>query len=83
MRRFKKWIASKGGIATISVSIALVIIALVFITIGYVYLYLDGEWARVGEVFTSKTAITLYIIAGLIAFGLINLLFIALQHREY
>ena len=82
MKQFKKWISSKGGIITILTTITLIIIALISIIIGYVYTDLGGNWNRLGEMFASDYAISIYIILGLVVLAVIYIAIMFKRNEE-
>ena len=82
MKKFKKWLHSKGGIITICTTIALVVIALICIMVGYVYQTLNGDWSLLWEKFTNRFAITVYILLGVGAIFGIYIYFLVKRHKE-
>ena len=69
--RVKKFIARKGGLTAILITIGLIIVALVLMALGYVYGSLNGNWDKFWVWFTEPFAISLYVIGFLVIFGLV------------
>lgn len=65
MKKLKKWVSSKGGIATILITLSLVLVASFCIIVGVIYAYYNGDWSKLGELLSSEFAISIYIIIGL------------------
>ena len=65
MKKLKKWIASKGGIDTILITLSLLLVASFSIVIGVIYAYYNGDWSKLGELLTSDFAISVYIVLAL------------------
>ena len=71
MKKFKKFIQSKGGIWVLLGTIALILIASFLILVGVVYTNFGGDWNRIPEILSSDFAISVYIIIGLTIFALV------------
>ena len=79
MKKFKKWLNTKGGLYTLIATMLLVVVALFCVMIGYVYSDLAGNWNRLGEMFTNPFATTIYVVGALI---LLALLFISILFKR-
>lgn len=72
MKKFRKFINSKGGLKVIIISFVLLLVALFFVIVGIVYGDFGGDWSKIGEILTNDFAIAIYIIVGLVLFLLIK-----------
>jgi uncharacterized BrkB/YihY/UPF0761 family membrane protein len=82
MKKLKKFISSKGGIYAIIGTISLLIIASFLIIVGVIYGTYGGNWGKIGEVLSSKFAIGVYVIIGLVIFFLIYIAIIFKRNEE-
>ena len=82
MKKFKRFITSKGGFVAIFGTIILLALAGFFILLGVIYGNYCGNWGVIGEVLTSKFAIGVYVIMGLVLFFIIYISFIFDRNKE-
>lgn len=82
MKQFKKFITSKGGIFAILGTILLLLLAGALILVGVIYGTYNGNWSVIGQVLTSKFAIGIYVIMGLVLFFMIYITIIFNRKKE-
>lgn len=82
MKKLKKFFTSKGGIFAILCTILLLLLAGFLILVGVIYGTYNGNWGVIGEVLTSKFAIGVYVIMGLVFFFMIYLTIIFNSKKE-
>lgn len=82
MKKFKKFITSKGGIWVIIGTLLLLLLAGFFILLGVIYGNYGGDWSFIGEALSSKFAIGVYVILGLVVFFLIYLTILFDRNKE-
>ena len=82
MKKYKKFIAKKGGIFAILGTILLLLSAGFLILLGVIYGTYNGNWSVVGEVLTSKFAIGVYVIMALVLFFIIYITIIFNRKKE-
>jgi len=82
MKKFKRFITSKGGFVAIFGTIFLLALAGFFILLGVIYGQYGGNWGVIGEVLTSKFAIGVYVIMGLVLFFIIYITLIFDRNKE-
>lgn len=82
MKRLKRFLQSKGGIWAIIGTISLLLLAGFFIILGVIYGTYGGNWGYIGEVLSSKFAIGVYVILGLVVFFIIYLTVIFNRNKE-
>lgn len=82
MKQFKKFITSKGGIFAILGTILLLLLAGGLILVGVIYGTYNGDWSVIGQVLTSKFAIGVYVIMGLVLFFMIYITIIFNRKKE-
>ena len=82
MKKLKKFFTSKGGIFAIFGTILLLLLAGFLILVGVIYGTYNGNWGVIGEVLTSKFAIGVYVIMGLVFFFMIYLTIIFNSKKE-
>ena len=80
-KKFRKFVKSKGGLATLISVISLIFIALFLIVIGMIYSDYGGDWTRIPEFLGSNLAVTVYIVSGLIIVVLIYI-YILIKRKE-
>ena len=80
-KKFRKFVKSKGGLATLISVIALLFIALFLIVIGMIYSDYGGDWSRIPEFLGSNIAVTVYVVVGLVVIALISI-FILIKRKE-
>ena len=82
MKKLKKLFTTKGGIFAIFGTILLLLLAGFLILVGVIYGTYNGNWGVIGEVLTSKFAIGVYVIMGLVFFFMIYLTIIFNSKKE-
>ena len=82
MKKFRKFITSKGGIVAIISTLSLLLLAGFLILRGVIYGTYGGNWGKVSEVLTSKFAIGVYVIMGLVLFFIIYLTILFDRNKE-
>lgn len=82
MKKFKKFLKSKGGILSILGTILLLLLAGFLIIVGVVYSNYGGNWGIIPELLTSNFAIAMYVILGLVIFFLLYIAFIFARNEE-
>ena len=82
MKKFKKFIKSKGGIFAIIGTLLLLLLAGFLILLGVIYGTYNGNWSVIGEVLTSKFAIAVYVILALVFFFIIYITIIMNRNEE-
>lgn len=82
MKEFKKFITKKGGIFAILGTILLLLLAGGLILVGVIYGTYNGDWSVIGQVLTSKFAIGVYVIMGLVLFFMIYITIIFNRKKE-
>ena len=82
MKKLKKLFTTKGGIFAIFGTILLLLLAGFLILIGVIYGTYNGNWGVIGQVLTSKFAIGVYVIMGLVFFFMIYLTIIFNSKKE-
>ena len=82
MKQFKKFITSKGGIFAILGTILLLLLAGGLILVGVIYGTYNGDWSVISQVLTSKFAIGVYVIMGLVLFFMIYITIIFNRKKE-
>ena len=82
MKKFKKFIKSKGGIFAIIGTLLLLLLAGFLILLGVIYGTYNGNWSVIGEVLTSKFAIAVYVILALVLFFIIYITIITNRNEE-
>lgn len=82
MKSFRKFITSKGGIWAILGTVSLLLLAGFFILLGVVYGTYNGDWSFIPEILTSKFAIGVYVIMGLVLFFIIYITIIFNRKKE-
>lgn len=82
MKQFKKFITLKGGIFAIISTILLLLLAGFLVLVGVIYGTYNGNWNVIGEVLTSKFAIGVYVIMGLVLFFIIYITIIFNRNKE-
>ena len=82
MKKFRKFLRSKGGILAVLGTLFLMLIASFFIILGVIYGTYNGNWGKIPEVLSSDFAISVYIIIGLTLFLLIYVVIITGRNKE-
>lgn len=82
MKELKKFITKKGGIYAILGTILLLLLAGFFIVLGVIYGSYNGDWSVILQVLTSKFAIGVYVIMGLVLFFIIYITIIFNRKKE-
>lgn len=82
MKKFKKFIKSKGGIFAIIGTLLLLLLAGFLILLGVIYGTYNGNWSVIGEVLTSKFAIAVYVVIALVFFFIIYITIIMNRNEE-
>ena len=82
MKKFKKFIKSKGGIFAIIGTLLLLLLAGFLILLGVIYGTYNGNWSVIGEVLTSKFAIAVYVVIALVLFFIIYITIITNRNEE-
>lgn len=82
MNKFKKFITSKGGIYAIIGTISLLLLAGFLIIVGVIYGTYGGNWGKITELLTSKFAIGVYVILGLVLFFTIYITILFDRNKE-
>ena len=82
MKQLKKFISSKGGFLAMLGTLLLLFLAIFLIVIGNVYGSYNGDWSKIGEILTQPYAITIYVVAGLLAFFLFVISVIFNMNKE-
>ncbi len=82
MKKFKKFIKSKGGIFAIIGTLLLLLLAGFLILLGVIYGTYNGNWSVIGEVLTSKFAIAVYVVIALVFFFIIYITIIMNRNKE-
>lgn len=82
MKKFKKFIKSKGGIFAIIGTLLLLLLAGFLILLGVIYSTYNGNWSVIGEVLTSKFAIAVYVVIALVFFFIIYITIIMNRNEE-
>ena len=82
MKKLKHFIQTKGGIWVILGTILLLALAGFLILVGVIYGNYGGNWGVIGEVMTSKFAIGVYVIMGLVLFFIIYISILFERNKE-
>lgn len=82
MKKFKKFIKSKGGIFAIVGTLLLLLLAGFLILLGVIYGTYNGNWSVIGEVLTSKFAIAVYVVIALVFFFIVYITIIMNRNEE-
>ena len=82
MKKFKKFIRSKGGIFAILGTLLLTLLAGFLILLGVIYGEYNGDWSFISEALTSQFAIGVYVIMGLVFFFIIYITVIFNRNKE-
>ena len=82
MKKFKKFIKSKGGIFAIIGTLLLLLLAGFLILLGVIYGSYNGNWSVIGEVLTSNFAIAVYVVIALVFFFIIYITIIMNRNEE-
>ena len=82
MKKFKKFIKSKGGIFAIIGTLLLLLLAGFLILLGVIYGTYNGNWSVIGEVLTSKFAIAVYVVIALVFFFIVYITIIMNRNEE-
>ena len=82
MKKFKKFLLSKGGILVLLGTLGLILLATFLIIIGFVYTTYGGDWGKLGAFFKSDFAISIYVISGVIALLLFYISFILNRNKD-
>ena len=82
MKKFRKFITSKGGIWAILGTLLLLLLAGFLILVGVIYGTYGGNWGVIVEVLTSQFAIGVYVIMGLTFFFIIYITLIINRNKE-
>ena len=82
MKKLKKFIQTKGGIWVVLGTILLLLLAGFLILVGVIYGNYGGNWNVIGEVLTSKFAIGVYVIMGLVLFFIIYITILFERNKE-
>ena len=82
MKKFNKFIKSKGGIFAIIGTLLLLLLAGFLILLGVIYGTYGGNWGVIGEVLTSKCAIGVYVVLALVFFFIIYITIIMNRNKE-
>ena len=82
MKKLKQFIQTKGGIWVILGTMLLLVLAGFLILVGVIYGNYGGNWGVIGEVMTSKFAIGVYVIMGLVLFFIIYITIIFDRNKE-
>lgn len=82
MKKFRKFITSKGGIWAILGTLLLLLLAGFLILVGVIYGTYGGNWGVIVEVLTSQFAIGVYVIMGLTFFFIIYITLIMNRNKE-
>lgn len=80
-KKLKKFINSKGGLATLISVICAIILALFLMLIGIIYSDYNGDWSKIPEFLGSKLMVTIYIVGGLIIVVLIYI-YVLFKRKE-
>lgn len=80
-KKFKRFVRSKGGLATLISLISAVILALFLMLIGMIYSDYDGDWSKIPEFLGSKLMVTFYVVGGLIIVVLIYI-YVLFKRKE-
>ena len=81
MKKFRKFITSKGGIWAIIGTISLLLISAFLIVVGIIYSDYNGNWGKIWEILSSNFAITTYVVLALIIFALFYI-YIIFKRKE-
>ena len=81
MKKFRKFITSKGGIWAIIGTISLLLLSAFLIVVGIIYSDYNGNWGMIGEILSSNFAITTYVVLALIIFALFYI-YIIFKRKE-
>ena len=81
MKKFRKFITSKGGIWAIIGTISLLLLSAFLIVVGIIYSDYNGNWGKIGEILSSNFAITTYVVLGLVIFALLYI-YIIFKRKE-
>ena len=82
MKKFRKFITSKGGIWAVLGTLLLLLLAGFLILVGVIYGTYGGNWGVIVEVLTSQFAIGVYVIMGLTFFFIIYITLIMNRNKE-
>ena len=80
-KKLKKFVNSKGGLATLISVICAIILALFLMLIGIIYSDYNGDWSKIPEFLGSNLMITIYVISGLIIIALIYI-YVLFKRKE-
>ena len=80
-KKLKKFINSKGGLATLISVICSIILALFLMLIGIIYSDYNGDWSKIPEFLGSNLMVTIYIVGGLIIIALIYI-YVLFKRKE-
>jgi hypothetical protein len=82
MKKFRKFITSKGGIWAVLGTLLLLLLAGFLILVGVIYGTYGGNWGVIVEVLTSQFAIGVYVIMGLTFFFIIYITLMMNRNKE-
>lgn len=80
-KKFKRFVRSKGGLATLISVIGAIVLALFLMLIGIIYSDYNGDWSKIPEFLGSKLMVTIYIVGGLIIVVLIYI-YVLFKRKE-
>ena len=82
MKDLQKFFKQKGGLVAILTTLFLIALAGFLILVGVIYGTYGGNWGVIGEVLSSKFAIGVYVIMGLVLFFMIYLTIVFNSKKE-
>ena len=82
MKELKDFIRKKGGLYAVLTALLLIALAGFLVLVGVIYGTYGGNWGVIGEVLTSKFAIGVYVIMGLVLFFIIYITVIFNRNKE-
>ena len=80
-KQIRKFIQSKGGIWALLGFIGMLLIAAFLIIVGVIYADYGGNWNKIPQVLSSNTAITVYVVFGLVILALIYI-YVIFKRKE-
>lgn len=80
-KKIRKFIQSKGGFWALLGFIATLLLAAFLIIVGVIYADYGGNWSKIPQVLSCDTAITVYVVFGLLILALIYL-YVIIKRKE-
>ena len=80
-KKFKRFVRSKGGLATLISLISAIILALFLMLIGIIYSDYNGDWSKIPEFLGSRLMVTFYVVGGLIIVVLVYI-YVLFKRKE-